>query len=208
MTKLSGRDTPIRSSASPTSSCLLVLGSIFPLIRAYHRSSSTIVCFGHSTQLKAPTTYTDDGKSTVASVGSDQPRAACMTFLAHLSSGREAVPPPMCHCPLLLSDWSDWSTPYTPTAYISGSQIPSSHNARDTYPHPTLHLLLNYHPRHHHLLEDGGRSAPILARPARKKNLRASLLSVHSNSNLSLTLAGHGCWRISRLQLRCLSSLY
>ena len=55
-----------------------------------------------------------------------------LTFLSHLSYGRESVLPPMCHCPLLLSDWS---TPYARTTYISGS-LPHSHNARDTYPPP------------------------------------------------------------------------
>ena len=40
------------------------------------------------------------------------------------------------------------------------------------------------------MLEDGGRSAPILARSP-NKNFPAFMLSVHSKSNLFVPLAGH-----------------
>ena len=72
-------------------------------------------------------------------MGSDHHVLDALTFLSHLTSGREDVPPAMCHCPPLLSDWS---TPYACTTYISAS-LPHSHNARDTYPHATLYLQLN-----------------------------------------------------------------
>ena len=101
--------------------------------------------------------------------------------------------------------FSDWNTPYAPVPYISGS--PTSSQCKRHVSSRHTQLLLSRRPRHHHLLEPGSRSAPILARTL-VKIICAFLLSVHSNSNLSFTRDGHRCCSISRLQLRCLSCLY
>ena len=78
-----------------------------------------------------------------------------MTLLLHRPSSRESHSPPLL---------SDWSTPYARMADISGSLPRFAQCKRHVSSHYTpLTAQSNYH-RHHHVLEDGGRSAPILAR--------------------------------------------
>ena len=82
----------------------------------------------HSAEL--PYHYTGDGKSTCHLYWIRSPRAAPMTLLSHRPSGIvHLYSPTGAH---LMHVWQ-----------ISPALSLVPHNARDTYPHATLHLLLN-----------------------------------------------------------------
>ena len=83
--------------------------------------------------------YTDDGKSTCHLGWIRSPRAARMTLLSRRPSCREAT----LHQCVIVHLYSPTGLHLMHVWQISPALSLVPHNARDTYPHATLHLLLN-----------------------------------------------------------------
>ena len=118
------------------------------------------------------------GKSTFTSGG-------LLNRIAHVlrASLSLPIPPPLIYCPPF---FSDRSTSYAPIAYISGSPtISTMQETRILAPHQ---LLPSPPPRHHHLLEHGKQKRANLDQ-ASAFEIRASFMSVHSNSNTNISLS-------------------